>query len=101
MAAGVLFVVLVVASVVIFRTKNGTIVFENLPEQSVVTADGKDFTVEWPEGNGKGHAQITVPPGKHSVQVKVNGVQSDRQRGDCWVERSNTIRRADRTTTRV
>ena len=75
LAAGVLFVALVVASVVIFRTRNGTIVFDNLPEQSVVTADGKEFTVEWTEGDGKGHAQITIPPGKHWIQVKVNGVQ--------------------------
>ena len=81
-ATGVLLFGLVVASVVIFRTKNGTIVFENLPEQSVVTADGDTFTVEWPDGKGKGHAQITIPPGKHLVQVKVNGVQVTRQRGD-------------------
>jgi len=66
---------LVVASVVIFRTKNGTIVFENLPEHSVVTVDDDTFTVEWPEGKGKGRARITIPPGKHSVQVKVNGVR--------------------------
>ena len=66
---------LVVASVVIFRTKNGKIVFENLPEQSVVTADGDTFTVEWPDGTGKGLAKITISPGKHAVEVKVNGVK--------------------------
>ncbi len=74
-ATGVLLFALLVASVLIFRTKNGTIVFENLPEQAVVTADGDTFTVEWPDGKGKGHAQITIPPGKHSVQVTVNGVR--------------------------
>ncbi len=74
-ATGVLLFALLVASVLIFRTKNGTIIFENLPEQAVVTADGDTFTVEWPDGKGKGHAQITIPPGKHSVQVKSNGVR--------------------------
>ena len=74
-ATGTMLLGLVVASVLIFRTKNGTIVFENLPEQSVVTADGETFTVEWPDGKGKGYAQITIPSGKHLVQVKVNGVQ--------------------------
>ena len=74
-AAGVVVLGLVVASVLIFRTKNGTIVFENLPKQSVVTVDGDTVTVEWPDGRGKGHAQITIPPGKHSVQVKANGVR--------------------------
>ncbi len=74
-ATGVLLFALVVASVLIFRTKNGTIVFENLPEQAVVTADGDTFTVEWRDGKGKGRAQITIPPGKHVVQVTVNGVR--------------------------
>ncbi len=73
--AGVLLLALVVASVVIFRTRNGAIVFENLPERSVVSVDGDTITVEWPEGKGKGLARITIPPGKHLVQVAVNGVR--------------------------
>jgi len=74
-ATGLLLFALVIASVVIFKTRNGTIVFESLPEQSVVTVDGDTFSVEWPDGKGKGRAQITIPPGKHSVQVTVNGVR--------------------------
>ena len=73
--AGVLLLALVVASVVIFRTRNGAIVFENLPERSVVSVDGDTITVEWPEGKGKGLARITIPPGKHLVQVALNGVR--------------------------
>ena len=74
-AAGVLFLSLVVASVVIFKTRNGTIVFENLPEKAVVTVDGDAMTVEWPDGEGQGRARITLAPGKHAVQIPVNGVR--------------------------
>ncbi|MGO9923573.1 MAG: SUMF1/EgtB/PvdO family nonheme iron enzyme [Isosphaeraceae bacterium] len=73
-AATLLFMV-VAASVLIIRTRNGTIVFENLPEQSVVTVDGEILTVEWPDGKGKGRAQISISPGKRSIAVKVNGVR--------------------------
>ena len=37
--------------------------------------DGKTITVEWPEGKGKGHARVSIPAGKHQVQVSMNGVQ--------------------------
>ena len=73
--AGALAFALAVASVMVFKTRNGTIVFENLPEKSVVTVDGDTFTVAWPDGKGKGRAQIMIPPGKHAVEVKVNGVR--------------------------
>ena len=43
-----------VASVLIFRTRNGTIIFEYLPETAVVTVDGDTINVEWPDGQGKG-----------------------------------------------
>ena len=74
-AAGSLLVALVAASVMIFKTRNGTIVFENLPAKSVVIVDGDALTVEWPDGKGKGRARVTIPPGQHWVEVKVNGVQ--------------------------
>jgi formylglycine-generating enzyme required for sulfatase activity len=74
-AAIVLLFALIVASRLIFRTKSGTIVFENLPERSVVTVNGDNFEVDWPDGKGKGHAQITIPAGKHVVEVAVNGVR--------------------------
>jgi hypothetical protein len=37
--------------------------------------DGKTITVEWLEGKGKGHARVSIPAGKHLVQVALNGVQ--------------------------
>ena len=58
-----------------FRTRNGTIVLENLPDGSVVTVDGDTFNVEWPDGRGKGRASIAIPPGKHEVEVKLNGIR--------------------------
>jgi formylglycine-generating enzyme required for sulfatase activity len=74
-AAVVLLLALVVASVLIFKTRNGTIVFENLPDRAVVTVDGDSIDVEWPDGQGKGRARITISPGKHTVEVKVNGLR--------------------------
>ena len=41
------------------KTPEGDLVFSDLPEQSVVTVDGKVYTVEWP--GGKGPAKVTVP----------------------------------------
>ncbi len=60
---------------VVFRTSNGTLVFDQLHENAVVTADGNTITVEWPEGQGKGHARVTIPAGKHHVKVAMNGVE--------------------------
>ena len=68
-------VLFAVGLVMYFRTRNGMIVFENLPERSIVAVDGDTLDVEWPDGKGKGHAQITIAPGKHQVKVTVNGVQ--------------------------
>ncbi len=55
------------------KTPEGDLVFSDLPEQSVVTVDGKVYTVEWP--GGKGAAKVTVPAGEHRVKVEVNGVE--------------------------
>jgi hypothetical protein len=73
--AGSLLVALVAASVIMFKTRNGMIVFEDLPVKSVVIVDGDALTVEWPDGKGKGRARVTIPPGTHWVEVQVNGVQ--------------------------
>ena len=72
-AAGVLLTGLFAS--VVFRTPNGTLVFDNLPKDAVVTADGNTITVEWPKDQGKAFAQISIPAGKHHVQVAMNGVQ--------------------------
>ena len=72
LAAGVLLISLFAA--VVFRTANGTLVFDDLHKNAVVTSDGDAITVEWPEGQGKGHARVSIPAGKHHVQVAMNGV---------------------------
>jgi serine/threonine protein kinase len=59
------------AGVLKVRTKDGVIVLENLPEQAEVYVDGDKVTVSWPEGGVP--AEITVPSGKHGVQVKAAG----------------------------
>ena len=55
------------------KTPEGDLVFSNLPEQSVVTIDGKVSTVEWP--GGKGPAKVTVPVGDRRVKVELSGVE--------------------------
>ena len=74
-AAGALLLGLIFAWQVIFKTSKGSIVFNGLPEQAAVTIDGETYSVEWPEGQGNGRAQVAIPAGKHLVQVKIGGVQ--------------------------
>ena len=62
------------------KTPEGDLVFSDLPEQSVVTVDGKVYTVEWP--GGKGPAKVTVPAGDHRVKVELNGVEVYGDRGE-------------------
>jgi formylglycine-generating enzyme required for sulfatase activity/serine/threonine protein kinase len=71
-------VVLVLSVVVWFgmlriKTEQGDLVISNLSKQHVVFVDGKSCTVEWP--GGKGPAVVTLPAGKHRVQVDLDGVQ--------------------------
>jgi hypothetical protein len=73
-AAGILLLGLVIvwaAGVLRVKTKDGVIVLENLPEHADVCVDGDKVTVRWPEGGVP--AEITIPPGKHGVQVKLPG----------------------------
>ena len=55
---------------VVFRTAKGTLVFENLHKDAVVTADGETITVEWPEGQGKGHARVSIPVGTAAFRLQ-------------------------------
>jgi formylglycine-generating enzyme required for sulfatase activity/serine/threonine protein kinase len=55
------------------KAPEGDLVFSDLPEESVVTVDGKVYTLEWP--GGKGAAKVTVPAGDHRVKVELNGIQ--------------------------
>ncbi len=78
LAAGLLFAGLVVAwasGAFKVKAQDGTIVFEDLPDQAVVKVDGDACTVVWPEGEGQGHARVTLPAGKHYVQVELDGVK--------------------------
>ena len=69
----VLVLLLLAALVLRVKTPEGDLVFSDLPEQSVVTVNGKVYTVEWP--GGKGPAKVTVPAGDHRVKVELNGVE--------------------------
>ena len=59
-AAGVFVLGLLAALVLRVKTPEGDLVFSDLPEQSVVTVDGKVYTVEWP--GGKGPRKSQYPP---------------------------------------
>lgn len=52
------------------KTKDGTIVLENLPDDAEVFVDGERATVTW--GDGK-KAEIHVKPGTRKVEVKKDG----------------------------
>jgi formylglycine-generating enzyme required for sulfatase activity/serine/threonine protein kinase len=67
------FLIACAAGVLRVKTAPGDLVFENLPEQAVVTVDGKVTSVEWP--GGKERAKVTVAAGDHRVKVERNGVE--------------------------
>ena len=54
------------------KTKDGTIVLENLPADAEVTVDGARVVVKW--GDGGNTAQISVPPGKHKIEATKDGI---------------------------
>ncbi len=74
-AAGVLLLGLIVAGalamVIRITTRDGRIVLENVPEQAQVFVDGEKVTVQWPGGGGP--VEITVPAGRHGIQVRQDG----------------------------
>jgi len=53
------------------KTADGIIVLEDLPDNAEVYVDNEKVTVHL----SKGSAEITVPPGKHGVQVAMGGIQ--------------------------
>jgi len=75
-AAGLLLLGFVVAWAVVLRVKtaNGTIELLNLPKDAEVLVDGEEVAVTWP-GGGK-PAVVTVPPGKHKIMVKKDGLET-------------------------
>jgi len=52
------------------KTKDGTIVLENLPDDADVFVDGEKVTVTWSDGK---KAEIHVRPGARRVEVKKDG----------------------------
>jgi Protein kinase domain/Putative zinc-finger len=60
------------AGVLRVKTKDGTIVLENLPPDAEVLVDGQKVTVTWPGGT---RAEISVKPGTRQVVVTKGGVQ--------------------------
>jgi tRNA A-37 threonylcarbamoyl transferase component Bud32 len=54
------------------KTKDGTIVLENLPPDAEVTVDGAKVTVKWTGGK---EAEISVKPGTRELAVTVAGIQ--------------------------
>jgi serine/threonine protein kinase len=54
------------------KTKDGTIVLENLPRDAEVTVDGAKVLLKWTEGK---EAEITVKPGTREVVVTIAGIK--------------------------
>ena len=52
----------------------GTVVFENLPEQAIVTVDGNDCTVEWPAGQRRGSRNSRSPPENTTFKSRSMGL---------------------------
>jgi formylglycine-generating enzyme required for sulfatase activity/serine/threonine protein kinase len=53
------------------KTKDGTIVLENLAADAEVLVDGAKVIVKWDNGGKK--AQISVPPGRHKIEATKDG----------------------------
>jgi formylglycine-generating enzyme required for sulfatase activity len=57
------------------KTKDGTIVLENVPLGAEVMVDDEKVTVSW--HNGGKQAEIRVKPGTHKVEIKKDGISVD------------------------
>lgn len=55
------------------KTKNGTLVFQQLPEDADVLVDGERVFVTW--DNAKQKATIEIPAGSHDVEVRKDGIK--------------------------
>jgi serine/threonine protein kinase/formylglycine-generating enzyme required for sulfatase activity len=73
-AVGVLMLGLLAALVFKVKTKDGTIVLENVPKDSEILVDGETITLSWP-GVGKPF-KIRKAPGEHRVEVKKDGFKT-------------------------
>jgi serine/threonine protein kinase len=56
------------------KTQDGMIVLENVPEHAEILIDGAKVKVQWPEGRGP--LEVTVPAGRHQIEVKKPGFRA-------------------------
>src|SRR5207302_1194738 len=56
------------------KTRDGVIVLENIPKRAEVFVDGEKITLRWPGGTGP--VEVSVPPGKRGVEVKLEGFRT-------------------------
>jgi len=68
-----LLVALWAAGVFKVKTKDGTLVLENLPDDAEVLVDGEKVTVTW--GADRKSAEVTVQRGSHQVVAKQGGIE--------------------------
>lgn len=68
---GALLALALLAAQLFVRTPHGTIVFDDLPEDAVVTVDGAKVDVAWAEGA----ARISVAAGTRGLEVRHGGVK--------------------------
>jgi hypothetical protein len=68
-----LVVVLWAAGVLRVKTKDGTIVLEDLPPDAEVLVDGDTATVTWGADGKK--AEVRIKPGGHEVEVRKEGIK--------------------------
>jgi len=74
LAAGVMLLALIVAGVAgLFniKSKDGVIILENLPVQAEVLLDGEKVSI--PRPDGRGLAELRMPPGRRRLEVKQDG----------------------------
>jgi WD40 repeat protein/formylglycine-generating enzyme required for sulfatase activity len=95
-AAGVVLLgvlILWAAGVFKVKTKDGTIVLENLPSDATVQVDGETVNVEWGQGQ---HAKISISPDKkHHLQIEKSGLKlfADAVEIDASGSRTISVRR--------
>jgi serine/threonine protein kinase len=62
----------VLGIVIVFRTPDGNLVLENVPDDAVVEVDGKTYVITPADGK---RIEIQLKPGSHDVVVKRDGVE--------------------------
>ena len=71
-ALGTLLALALLAAQLFVRTPDGTIVFDDLPKDAVVTVDGAKVDVAWAEGDA---GRVSVAAGPHGLEVRQGRVK--------------------------